>query len=91
MTGGDCPSELGGNGDKYYILPYQQPIIPFCRLYKNLDTQNCKNRTFWWSRGEESACQCRGHGFDPWSGKIPQAAEQQSPCTTPTEAQPKIK
>ena len=29
-----------------------------------------------WPRGSESACQCRGHGSDPWSGKIPHAAEQ---------------
>ena len=28
---------------------------------------------------KESACQCRGHGFEPWSGKIPHAAEQLSP------------
>ena len=27
----------------------------------------------------ESACQCRGHGFEPWSGKIPHAAEQLDP------------
>ena len=25
----------------------------------------------WWLSGEESTCQCRRHGFDPWSGKIP--------------------
>ena len=31
---------------------------------------------------KESACQCRGHGFKPWSGKIPHAAEQLSPCAT---------
>ena len=30
-------------------------------------------------------CQCRGHGFEPWSGKIPHAAEQLSPCATTTE------
>ena len=24
-----------------------------------------------WSRDQESACQCRGHGFDPWFRKIP--------------------
>ena len=24
----------------------------------------------WWSSGWESAYQCRGHGFDPRSGKI---------------------
>ena len=37
----------------------------------------------WWCRGWESTCQCRRHGFDPWSGKIPHAAEQLSPvCHT---------
>ena len=36
----------------------------------------------WWRSGWESACQCRGHGFEPWSGRIPHAAERLSPCTT---------
>ena len=27
----------------------------------------------WWSSGKECASQCRGRGFDPWSGKIPRA------------------
>ena len=40
----------------------------------------------WWRSGYESTCQCRGHGFEPWSGKIPHAAEQLSPCATTTEA-----
>ena len=31
---------------------------------------------------KESACQCRGHGFEPWSRKIPHAAEQLSPRAT---------
>ena len=39
----------------------------------------------WWLSGWESACQCRGHGFEPWSGKIPHAVEQLGPCTTTTE------
>ena len=26
--------------------------------------------------------QCRRHGFDPWSGRLPQAAEQRSLCAT---------
>ena len=39
----------------------------------------------WWRSGWESACQCRGHGFEPWSGKIPHAMEQQSLCATTTE------
>ena len=39
----------------------------------------------WWLSGKESACQCRRHGFDPWSGKIPSAMKQLSPGTTTTE------
>ena len=32
----------------------------------------------WWSSDWESSCQFREHGFHPWSGKIPRAAEQLS-------------
>ena len=39
----------------------------------------------WWRRGWESACQCRGHEFEPWSGKIPHAAERLGPWATTTE------
>ena len=39
----------------------------------------------WWHSGWESACQCRGHGFEPWSGKIPHATEQLGPWATTTE------
>ena len=39
----------------------------------------------WWRSGWESACQCRGHGFKPWSGKIPHATEQLGPWATVTE------
>ena len=38
-----------------------------------------------WLSGKESACWCRRLGFDPWSGKIPHATEQLSPCPTTTE------
>ena len=34
-----------------------------------------------WLSGKESTCWCRKHRFDPWSGKIPQAAGQRRPCT----------
>ena len=38
--------------------------------------------TGWWSSGSESTFQCRGHGFDPWSGtKIPHALGQLSLST----------
>ena len=39
----------------------------------------------WWLSGKESACQGRRYRFDPWSGRIPHASEQLSPCTTTTE------
>ena len=38
----------------------------------------------WWLSGKKSACQCRRHGFDPWSRKIPQAVGQPSLCATIT-------
>ena len=31
---------------------------------------------FWWCSGQECSCQCRGHRFDPWSGKTPQPSGQ---------------
>ena len=39
----------------------------------------------WWRSGWESACRCRGHGFEPWSGKIPHAAERLGPWATIAE------
>ena len=44
-----------------------------------------EERLPWWCSGWESACQCRGHGFEPWSGKIPHGTEQLSLCTTATK------
>ena len=32
----------------------------------------------WWLSGKESTCECRRHGFDPWSRMIPHVAEQLS-------------
>ena len=37
------------------------------------------------STGWDSNCQCRGHGFNPWSREIPHAVEQPSLCTAITE------
>ena len=39
----------------------------------------------WWHSGWESACQCKGHGFEPWSGRIPHATEQLGPWATTAE------
>ena len=47
--------------------------------------KKCSTGLPWWRSGWESACQCRGHGFEPWSGKVPHAAEQLGPWATTTE------
>ena len=39
----------------------------------------------WWLSDKESTCQCRGHGFSPWSGKIPRATGQLRPGSTSGE------
>ena len=38
----------------------------------------------WWLGGKESTCQCRRHGFNPWSRRIPQATEWLRPGATTT-------
>ena len=39
----------------------------------------------WWLSGKESNHQRRRLRLDPWSGRIPHAAEQLSPCATTIE------
>ena len=39
----------------------------------------------WWHSSWESAYQCRGRGFEPWSGRIPRAAKQLGLCATAAE------
>ena len=39
----------------------------------------------WWLSWKESSRQSRRRGFNPWSGKIPHATEELSPCATATE------
>ena len=57
-------------------------------IWHNVINLEINNKKFlglpWWRSGWESACQCRGHGFEPWSGKIPHAAEQLGPWATIT-------
>jgi len=49
----------------------------------SLNTFSCIKNSFtrllWWLSGKEFSCQCGGHGFCPWSGKIPYAARQLGP------------
>ena len=74
------------NGDANATLPEpfaisSSPTVPYVsRMFKNSGTG-----LPWWCSGEESACQCRGHGLETWSEKIPHATEQVSLCATTTE------
>ena len=51
----------------------------------NLPVKNHPRGLPWWRSGWESACQCKGHGFEPWSGRIPHAAERLGLWATITE------
>ena len=64
------------------VLPRGAPkLLPtFDLIFKNY-SQGLP----WWHSGWESACQCRGQGFEPWSGRIPHAVEQLGPWATATE------
>ena len=66
-------------------LALKKSISTIIRWHSGLIKKNCLGIP-WWSSGWESACQCRGHRFNPWSGKIPHATEQQSLWATITEA-----
>ena len=69
-VGYDWTTELTDTSMLLYIITLQ----------KNIEFQ-----LFWWSSGWESAFQCKGHCFGPWSRKIPHATGQLSPRTTTTE------
>jgi len=64
-----------------------------CLKVERSDVRPCvwhsKNSEFlelpWWLSGEESACQCRRHGSDPWSGNISHAMGQLNPCAPTAE------
>ena len=59
-------------------------VSPKC-YHKCPQKTEAEGRLPWWCSGWESACQCRGQGFDPWSGKIPHPAGQLSLCTATTK------
>ena len=59
--------------------------IPYANTYIWNLKKKKKMGLPWWHSRWESACQCRGHGFEPWSGKIPHAVEQLGPWATTTE------
>ena len=63
----------------------QTKVIRQKRNWRTIESQEWSEGLPWWRSGWESACQCRGHGFEPWSGRIPHAAEQLGPWATITE------
>ena len=56
-----------------------------CGMGENI-CRICNQGASCWLSGKESICQCRRHGFDPWSREIPHAEEQLSPYATTTES-----
>ena len=80
------------NSTQIHAIEYNEKIITrfsICSYYKFQCAKieiKIKMLGFpWWRSGWESACQCRGHGFEPWSGKITHAAERLGPWATIAE------
>ena len=62
-----------------YFLPQVKPSWFNCVEEMTIGVHLEKNLYWglpWWYSRQEFACQYRGHGFDPWSRKIPHAGEQ---------------
>ena len=71
---------------KGMISPWQYLVATTCSYMLNQMLYQIWDQGLpWWRSGWESACQCRRHGFEPWSGKIPHATEQLSLWATTTE------
>ena len=66
------------------ILVYMKSHLTYCQINDVIKEIN-KAGTSLVAQWLASTCRCRGHGFDPWLGKIPHAMEQLSPCATTTE------
>ena len=81
---------MGEDSCKWYIWSG----VNIQNIWRTHTSQHQKTQTIqlkngqglpWWRSGWESACQCRGHGFGSWSGRIPHAAERLGPWATTTE------
>ena len=64
-------------GQVVYIIKCMLPTVsPSANIYEQPYFKNVSlgvSLVVQWLK--KSALQCRGHGFDPWSEKIPHAAE----------------
>ena len=75
-------TEEPGRLQCHRVAKYQARLSDWTHTWRR---RNSRAGLPWWLSGKESTCQCRGCGFNPWPGKIPQATEQLSPCATITE------
>ena len=72
----------------YMVITFPKCIYLIYMPYKWMDQSFLKSCIWGFPGGtlvENLPAQCRGHGFEPWSGKIPHAAEQLGPWATTTE------
>ena len=68
-----------------HVNVWQKPL-QYCKVISlKVTLKSLSFGLFWWPSGLEFACQCRGHGFGHWSGKIPHTLEQLNLCSTITE------
>ena len=63
--------------------PHERDMSTRCNLICVLE--RALPGLLWWLNGKECTYQRRRHGFDPWSGKLPHAVQQLSPCATTPE------
>ena len=87
-----CTKRTSESADKWINEFFREVLVSIFKCLQRTEEEQVASNTRekisglpWWRSGWESACQCRGHGFEPWSGRIPHAAEQLGPCATTTE------
>ena len=90
QVGGGEVTELAGmrsNVMEYLWVGNKNLLVPCAPSSHDglADIKSFNKGLPWWCSGWESACQCRGHGFQPWAGRIPHAVLQLSPWATTTE------
>ena len=63
---------------KQYSSDQLKQVVSFHESFSILQEKSWTSLVAQWIR---IICQCKGHGSDPWSRKIPHTADQLSPCT----------